>query len=97
MGDIKKVLVANRGEIALRVMKTCYRMNIKTVAIFSDADQKAPFVKYADEKIYIGPSPSNKSYLNQDLIIKSCSLDGQGYITACSSIITWIKLLDPMK
>jgi len=71
MGDIKKVLVANRGEIALRVMKTCYRMNIKTVAIFSDADQKAPFVKYADEKIYIGPSPSNKSYLNQDLIIKS--------------------------
>ena len=71
MGDIKKVLVANRGEIALRVMKTCYRMNIKTVAIFSDADQKAPFVKYANEKIYIGPSPSNKSYLNQDLIIKS--------------------------
>jgi acetyl-CoA carboxylase biotin carboxylase subunit len=71
MRDIKKVLVANRGEIALRVMKTCYRMNIKTVAIFSDADQKAPFVKYADEKIYIGPSPSNKSYLNQDLIIKS--------------------------
>ena len=71
MGNIKKVLVANRGEIALRVMKTCTKMNIKTVAIFSDADQKAPFVKYADEKIHIGPSPSNKSYLNQDLIIKS--------------------------
>jgi len=50
MGNIKKVLVANRGEIALRVMKTCTKMNIKTVAIFSDADQKAPFVKYADEK-----------------------------------------------
>ena len=71
MGNIKKVLVANRGEIALRVMKTCTKMNIKTVAIFSDADQKAPFVKYADEKIHIGPSQSNKSYLNQDLIIKS--------------------------
>ena len=52
------------------LMKTCKRLNIKTVAIYSEADKYAPFVNYADEKIFIGPSPSNKSYLNQDLIIE---------------------------
>ena len=70
MKKINKILVANRGEIALRIMKTCKRLNIKTVAIYSEADKDAPFVNYADEKIFIGPSPSNKSYLNQDLIIE---------------------------
>ena len=70
MKKINKILVANRGEIALRIMKTCKRLNIKTVAIYSEADKDAPFVNYADEKIFIGPSPSNKSYLNQELIIE---------------------------
>ena len=70
MKKINKILVANRGEIAFRVMKTCKRLNIKTVAIYSTADKDAPFVNYADEKILIGPSASNKSYLNQDLIIE---------------------------
>ena len=70
MGEISKILIANRGEIALRIMKTCNKLNIKTVAIFSQADQNAPFVNYADEKILIGPASSSKSYLNQELIIQ---------------------------
>ena len=70
MEEIRKILVANRGEIALRIMKTCNRLGIKTVAIYSEADKLAPFVNYADEKILIGSAPSNKSYLNQELIIK---------------------------
>lgn len=70
MGEISKILIANRGEIALRIMKTCNKLNIKSVAIFSKADQNAPFVNYADEKILIGPGSSSKSYLNQELIIQ---------------------------
>ena len=70
MAEIKKILVANRGEIALRVMRTCKRLKIKTVAIFSEADKDSLFVGYADEKILIGPAPSKLSYLNQDLIIQ---------------------------
>ena len=67
--EIKKILVANRGEIALRVMKTCKNLGINSVAIYSEADQNAPFVKYADEAVLVGPPPSIKSYLNQDKII----------------------------
>lgn len=52
---MNKILVANRGEIALRIMRTCREMNIKTVAIFSEADRDAPFVKYADEAVCVGP------------------------------------------
>ena len=70
MAEIKKILVANRGEIALRVMRTCKRLKIKTVAIFSEVDKDSLFVSYADEKILIGPAPSNQSYLNQDLVIQ---------------------------
>ncbi len=67
---IKKILVANRGEIALRIMKTAHKMGIATVAIFSEADRDAPHVKFADEAICIGPPPSNESYLLGDKIIK---------------------------
>ena len=70
MREIKKVLIANRGEIALRVVRSCMKMGIKTVAIFSEADKDSPLLDYVDEQILIGPAPSNKSYLNQDLIIK---------------------------
>lgn len=69
---MKKILIANRGEIALRVMRSCKKMGIKTVAIYSEADANAPFVKYADEAICVGPSPSNESYLLGDNIIKIC-------------------------
>jgi acetyl-CoA carboxylase, biotin carboxylase subunit len=67
---INKILIANRGEIAIRVMRSAKEMNIKTVAVFSDADRNAPHVQYADEAVHIGPSPSNESYLNGSRIIE---------------------------
>ncbi|SFC14074.1 propionyl-CoA carboxylase alpha chain [Zunongwangia mangrovi] len=69
---MKKILVANRGEIALRVLKTIQKMGIKTVAIFSEADRNAPNVKFADEAVCVGPAPSNQSYLLGDKIIEIC-------------------------
>jgi acetyl-CoA carboxylase, biotin carboxylase subunit len=69
---MKKILIANRGEIALRVMRSCKEMNISTVAVYSEADRNAPFVKYADEAVCIGPPPSNQSYLLGDKIIQVC-------------------------
>src|SRR5690554_1786924 len=66
---IKKILVANRGEIAFRIMKTARNMGIATVAVYSEADRDAPHVKFADEAICIGPPPSNESYLLGDKII----------------------------
>ncbi len=67
---MKKILVANRGEIAIRVMKTAQKMGIKTVAVFSTADRNAPHVKFADEAVCIGEPPSNQSYLKGDKIIE---------------------------
>ncbi len=66
---MKKILVANRGEIALRIMKTIKRMGIRTVAVYSTIDRNAPHVKFADEAIHIGDNPSNRSYLLGDHII----------------------------
>ncbi len=66
---MKKILIANRGEIALRVMRTAKEMGIKTVAVFSEADRKALHVRYADEAVCIGPPPSAQSYLLGDKII----------------------------
>lgn len=67
---MKKILIANRGEIAIRVMKTAQKMGIKTVAIFSTADRNAPHVKLADEAVCIGQPPSSQSYLKGDKIIE---------------------------
>ncbi len=67
---MKKILVANRGEIAIRVMKTARKMGIKTVAVFSEADRDAPHVRHADEAVCIGPPPSSESYLNVKKIIE---------------------------
>ncbi|MFM8244063.1 MAG: acetyl/propionyl/methylcrotonyl-CoA carboxylase subunit alpha [Crocinitomicaceae bacterium] len=69
---MKKVLVANRGEIARRVIRTLKKMNIKSVAVYSDADKEAPHVFEADEAVYIGKSPSAESYLKQDVILNFC-------------------------
>jgi acetyl-CoA carboxylase biotin carboxylase subunit len=69
---MNKLLVANRGEIALRIMRSAKEMGIKTVAVFSEADRDALFVRYADEAVCIGPPPSNQSYLQVDKIIKVC-------------------------
>ncbi|WP_298190840.1 acetyl/propionyl/methylcrotonyl-CoA carboxylase subunit alpha [Novosphingobium sp.] len=72
----KKILIANRGEIACRVIKTARRMGIQTVAVYSDADARAPFVKMADEAVHIGPSPAAQSYLIADKIIAACKQTG---------------------
>ncbi|MEA3287476.1 MAG: acetyl-CoA carboxylase biotin carboxylase subunit [Candidatus Marinimicrobia bacterium] len=72
----KKILVANRGEIALRVMRTCREMGIETVAVFSEADRTAPHVLFADEAYLIGPAPSNESYLRYDKILEVARLSG---------------------
>ncbi|PKH45907.1 biotin carboxylase, partial [Dehalococcoides mccartyi] len=76
---LNKILVANRGEIAIRVMRACRELGIKTVAVYSDADKGALFVKYADEAYHIGPSQLSESYLNIKKIVavaKKSGVDG---------------------
>lgn len=73
---MQKILVANRGEIALRVMRTAREMGIKTVAVFSEADRNMPFVRFADEAVCIGPAPSAQSYLRADKIIEVAKQTG---------------------
>ena len=71
-----KILIANRGEIACRVIKTARRMGIATVAVYSDADARSPFVRMADEAVHIGPAPAAESYLIADKIIAACKATG---------------------
>ena len=73
---IRKILIANRGEIAVRIIRSCRELNIKTVAVYSEADRKALHVRYADEAYSIGPAPSNESYLNMDKILKVAKKSG---------------------
>ncbi len=72
----KKILIANRGEIACRVIRTAKKMGIKTVAVYSDADALAPHVKMADEAVRLGPPPASESYLLADAIIAACKATG---------------------
>lgn len=67
---MKKILIANRGEIAMRILKTAKKMGIKTIAVYSEADRNAPYVRFANQAVCIGPAPSNKSYLLGDKIIE---------------------------
>lgn len=76
MPKIKKLLVANRGEIALRVMRTAREMGISTVAVYSEADRLSPHVLFADEAYLIGPPPSSQSYLRGDYLIELCKRHG---------------------
>lgn len=73
---MKKILIANRGEIALRVMRTARRMGIKTVAVYSEADRGAPHVRFADEAVLLGPAPSNQSYLVMEKVIRAAKDTG---------------------
>ena len=71
-----KILIANRGEITRRVIKSCKKMGIKTVAVYSDADMNSMFVKEADEAYRIGPPPSKDSYLRMDIILDVIKASG---------------------
>src|SRR5262245_4144477 len=71
MKRIRKILVANRGEIALRIMRSAKEMGIATVAVYSEADRNALHVRYADEAIFIGSSAASESYLNMEKIISA--------------------------
>ena len=87
----EKILIANRGEIACRVMKTARKMGIKTVAVYSDADADALHVQMADEAVHIGAAPSAESYLVMDRIIQACKDTGAqavhpGYGFLCTPI-----------
>ena len=73
---INKILIANRGEIACRVIRTARKMGIATVAVYSDADARSPHVLLADEAVHIGPSPAAESYLLADKIIAACKATG---------------------
>ena len=71
-----KILIANRGEIARRVIKTCKKMNVRTVAVYSDADAHSMFVKEADEAYRIGPPAASESYLKMDTILEVIKASG---------------------
>ncbi|HLR72154.1 MAG TPA: acetyl-CoA carboxylase biotin carboxylase subunit [Pseudogracilibacillus sp.] len=95
MGLFKKILIANRGEIALRVIKTCKRLEIETVAVYSDADVNAPFVNEATEAVCIGEGQAKKSYLNIEKIIqvaKETNVDaihpGYGFLSENPQFVT---------
>lgn len=72
--DIQKILIANRGEIACRIIWTCKEMGIKTVAVHSEADRESLHVRFADEAVCIGPAPSSQSYLNIPAIISAAEI-----------------------
>src|SRR5580700_9616549 len=72
----KKILIANRGEIALRILRACRELGLKTVAVHSDVDARALHVRFADEAICIGPAPASKSYLNVPAIISAAEITG---------------------
>ena len=94
MARIKKILIANRGEIAIRVMRTCKEMGISTVAVFSEADRSALHVRTADQAVCVGPPPSRESYLVQERIIEAAratSADaihpGYGFLSENASFV----------
>ena len=76
MTPFRKIMIANRGEIALRVMRTCRALGIATVAVYSDADANAPHTRFADEAVYMGPAPSSESYLNSARILAAAQRTG---------------------
>lgn len=73
---MKKILIANRGEIALRIMKTAQKMGVKTVAVYSEVDRHSPHVKFADEAVLLGPAPSSESYLVMEKVIDAAKVTG---------------------
>ena len=94
----KKILIANRGEIALRVIRTCKEMGIRTVAVYSTADAESIHVKFADEAVCIGPAPSTDSYLKISNIIAAAEITnadaihpGYGFFLKMQSFLKYVK------
>ena len=76
----KKILIANRGEIALRIQRACREMGVKSVVVYSEADRDAKYVKLADEAVCIGPAQSAQSYLNMPAIISTLATAKRGLV-----------------
>ena len=87
---IKKVLIANRGEIAVRIIRACREMGIETVAVYSEADKEALHTQLADEAICIGPAPSSESYLNMEQIISATIVSGADAIHP--DLVSFLKI-----
>ena len=75
---IRKILIANRGEIALRIVRACRELGIQTLSVYSEADEQSLHVQLADEAICIGPAPSNESYLRADRILSAAEIADVG-------------------
>ena len=84
---IQKLLIANRGEIAVRIIRACREMGIESVAVYSEADQESLHTQLADEAVCIGPSASSESYLNMESIIS-----GDGDRCRCNSSGIWVSI-----
>ena len=83
----EKVLIANRGEIAIRIIRACQEFGVRTVAVYSEADVRSPHVREADEAVLIGPPPSSESYLRGEKIIEAARQTG------ANAIVVWLSLL----
>ncbi|KAL3695214.1 hypothetical protein R1sor_009290 [Riccia sorocarpa] len=97
---LEKVLVANRGEIAVRVMRTAKKLGMKSVAVYSEADANSVHVRFADEAVFVGPAPSVKSYLNVDAILSAiratnadCVHPGYGFLSENASFVERLEAL----
>ena len=100
----KKILIANRGEIALRIIRTCKEMGINTVAVYSTADRDSLHVKFADEAVCVGPPSSTDSYLNIPRIIAACEITnadavhpGYGFLSENANFSKICNLVDYWK
>ena len=89
---IKKVLIANRGEIAVRIIRACREMGIETVAVYSEADKEALHTQLADEAICIGPAPSSESYLNMEQIISATMVSGREQMRFIRDLVSFLKI-----
>ena len=90
-----RILIANRGEIALRIIRACRELGVQTVAVYSEADRKAPYLSLADEKICIGPKEASESYLNISRIVSAAEVSNVEAIHPGSSFLCLTLLSTP--